>query len=377
MEFLLNEEKRIFQKTMRRFCEEQIRPVIEEIDREQRFPYEIYDKLVGIGLPGTNYPMEYGGVGLDLLTLILGLEEISRISMGMAMAQGWILYCPPVFYFGNDEQKKEYFVPVLRGEKKGCFALTEPNAGSDAGSLMTKAKRAKNGYIINGTKMFITVADVSDYIVLAARTGNMEDKHRGISLFLVDSHSKGILVKKLEKIGAGAASTCEISFEDVYVPFANLLGIENRGFYALMKILDHFRVLFGTMSLGVAQGAYEEALNYAKKREAFGKTISKFQAIQFMLADMYTQIEASRLMIYRAAWMIDHGKSATKEASAAKLMASEMAMSVTVKAMQVFGGYGYMLEFPIQRYFREAKLGEVGEGTSEIQRMIIAKQLGL
>ncbi len=377
MDFLLSEEQRIFQKTMRDFCEKEIRPVIAEIDREEKFPHEIYDKLVQMGFPGTIYPEEYGGAGSDFVTLIIGLEEISRISMGMAMAQGWVLYAPPVFYAGNEDQKKKYLAPIISGEKKGCFALTEPNAGSDVAALRCAAKQGADGFIISGSKIFITNADTSDYMVLAARTGSFEDRHRGISLFVVNCRSEGIAIKKIPKIGAGAASTCEIVFEDVKVPEEDLLGERNKGFYTLMECLGEFRIVFGVMALGIAQGAFEEALQYAKERETFGKPIGKHQAIQFMLSDMYTQIEASRLMIYRAAWMIDQGMEATKECSAAKLMASETATNTAVKAMQIFGGYGYTLEFPIQRYFREAKLGEIGEGTSEIQRMIIAKQLGL
>ena len=377
MEFMLNESQRIFQRTMRDFCEKEIRPKIEELDREHRFSPEIYDKLVELGLPGIIYPEEYGGLGLDLLTLVLGMEELSRISLGMAMAQGWVLYGPPIYHSGNDEQRRRFLTPVIKGEKKGCFALTEPNAGSDVGSMTTSARKGADGYLINGSKIFITNADISDYMVLAARTGSAEDRHRGISLFVVDSKSDGITINPLNKIGAGACSNCEIGFQDVAVPAENLLGEENRGFYSLMECLEGFRVLFGVMGLGVAQGAYEEALRYAGERVQFGKPIGKFQAIQFMLSDMYTQIEASRLMIYRATWMIDNGMKATKEASAAKLMASETAMNTAVKAMQIFGGYGYMEEFPIQRYFREAKLAEIGEGTSEVQRMIIAKEIGL
>lgn len=377
MDFMLNESQRMFQKTMRDFCEKEIRPIIEKFDKEHLYPYEIYDKLVELGLPGIIYPEQYGGLGLDMTTLVVAMEEIARISLGMGMAQGWGLYAPPVFYCGNEEQKKKYLTPVIRGEKKGCFALTEPNAGSDAASLSTSAKKEKDGYIINGSKIFITNANVSDYMVLAARTGTAEDRQKGISLFVLDSHSDGITINTLDKIGAGAAPTCEVGFEDVKIPLDSLMGEENKGFYALMECLDGFRVLFAVLGLGVAQGAYEEALKYAKERVQFGKTIGKFQAIQFMLSDMYTEIEAARLLIYRASWMIDQGIKASKEASAAKVFASETAMKTAVKAMQVFGGYGYMEEFPIQRYFREAKLAEIGEGTSEVQRMIIARQLGL
>ena len=377
MDFLFNESQSIFQKTMRNFCEKEVRPVIEKLDRDHLFPYEIYDKLVEMGLPGIIYPEEYGGLGLDLMTLVLAFEELSRLSLGLAMAQGWVLYAPPVYYCGNEAQKRSYLVPVIKGEKKGCFALTEPNAGSDVASLATTAKKGTDEYIVNGSKIFITNADVSVYMVLAARTGSMKDGHRGISLFVIDSHSEGITINRLAKIGAGTASTCEIGFQDVHIPYENLMGEENRGFYPLMEKLDSFRVLFGVGGLGVAQGAYEEALQYARERVQFGKPIGRFQAIQFMLSDMYTQIEAVRLLIYRATWMIDQGMRATKEASAAKLMAAEVAMNTVVNGMQIFGGYGYMEEFPIQRYYREAKLVAIGEGTSEIQRSIIAKQLGL
>ena len=377
MDFLLNETQRIFQKTMRDFCEKEVRPVIEKLDKEHLFSHEIYNQLVEMGLPGIIYPEKYGGSDSDMITLTLAMEELARISMGIAMAQGWVLYTPPVYYAGNEEQKKKFLTPVLLGEKKGCFALTEPNSGSDVGSLLTRAVKGSDCYIVNGSKMFITNADISDYMVLAARTGTVESRHKGVSLFVVDSHSDGIIINRIDKIGAGACSNCEISFQDVRVPFENLLGEENKGFYSLMECLDRFRVFFGVMGLGVAQGAYEEALRYAKERVQFGEPIGKFQAIQFMLSDMYVEIEASRLLIYRAAWMVDQGMKATKEASAGKLMASETAMKTAVKAMQIFGGYGYMEEYPIQRYFREAKLAEVGEGTSEVQRMIIAKQLGL
>jgi hypothetical protein len=377
MDFLLNESQRIFQKTMRDFCEKEINPDIARLDKEHIFSYEIYDKLVKIGLPGVMFPEKYGGSGFDLMTLVVAIEEIARISLGMAMAQGWVLFAPPIFYCGNEEQKKKYLTPVISGEIKGCFALTEPNAGSDVASIATTAEKGSNGYTVNGSKIFITNADVSDYMVLVARTGSTGDRHRGISLFIVDNRSAGITINRLPKIGAGACSTCEVGFQDVHVPLENLLGEENNGFYALMECLDVFRVVFGVMGVGVAQGAYEEALRYAKKRVAFGQPIGKFQAIQFMLSDMYTEIEASRLLVYRATWMVDQKMRASKEASAAKLMASETAMKTAVKAMQIFGAYGYMEEYPIQRYFREAKLLEVGEGTSEVQRMIIAKRLGL
>ena len=354
-------------------------PEEDELDEKEEFSGELTRKMGAIGLFGMFVAEEYEGQGMDYLSYIIATEEIARVdgSQAATIAAGNSLGIAPIYYFGNESQKKKYLPKLCSGGALWSFGLTEPTAGSDAGGSKTTAILDGNEWVLNGSKIFITNADTSDYMVLAARTGSFEDRHRGISLFVVNCRSEGIAIKKIPKIGAGAASACEIVFEDVKVPEEDLLGEKNKGFYTLMECLGEFRIVFGVMALGIAQGAFEEALQYAKERETFGKPIGKHQAIQFMLSDMYTQIEASRLMIYRAAWMIDQGMTATKECSAAKLMASETATNTAVKAMQIFGGYGYTLEFPIQRYFREAKLGEIGEGTSEIQRIIIAKQLGL
>ena len=313
MDFLFSEEQRIFQKTMRDFCEKEIRPVIAEIDREEKFPYEIYDKLVQMGFPGTIYPEEYGGAGLDFLTLIIGLEEISRISMGMAMAQGWVLYAPPVFYAGNEDQKKKFLAPIISGEKKGCFALTEPNAGSDVAALRCAAKQGAEGFIINGSKIFITNADTSDYMVLAARTGSFEDRHRGISLFVVDCRSEGITINKIPKIGAGAASTCEIVFEDVRVPKDCLVGKEGEGFRIAMLTLDKTRAGIAAIATGVCQRAVDEAAKFANIRHQFGQPIGRFQGISFMLADMGARTAASRQLTRYAAWMADKDMKNSKD----------------------------------------------------------------
>lgn len=379
MDFKLSETQEMFRRAIRDFCEKEIRPVAQKLDEEEKFPYEIYDKLIQLGLPGIPFPEKYGGAGGDWLTWTIAFEEISRISAGVAMAEAYVLFAPPIYFVGNEEQKQKYLPAVIRGEIKGCFALSEPNAGSDAASIQLAAEEKQDCYLLNGNKIFATNASVSDYMVVAARTGPEKTGHQGVSLLIVDSHSKGITMRDFKnKLGVRAAPTGEVAFDNVAVPKENLLGEKGKGFYHLMESLTVFRILFGAIGLGVAIGAFEEALSYAKGRVQFGQPIGKFQAVQFMLADMYTSIEASRLLLYRAAWMQDHNIfPCDKEASAGKLMASEAAMNAGVKGMEIYGGYGYVSNLPIQRYFRDAKVMEVGEGTSEIQRTIIARRLGL
>jgi len=377
MEFELSETHRMFKQTMRDFADNEVRPIAEEIDRKEFYPYEIYDRLAELGLAGAAFPEKYGGSDGDWLMLILAMEELSRVSLGVSMAQGWALYAPPVYLLGSEDQRMALLKPVIQGEKKGCFAMTEPDAGSDVNNVRTLARLDGDHYIVNGNKIFITNASVSDHMLTVARTRKERVGHQGLSLLIIDSNSPGITTRDLKKLGARGAPACEIAFEDVKVPSSRLVGEEGKGFYALTKVLALFRSLFGVLGVGVAQGAFDEAIQYARQRVQFGKPISKFQAIQGMLANMYAEIESARLMIYRSTWLFDQGLPCEKESAAAKLIASEVAKRTADKALYIFGGYGYMMETPIQRYFRDAKLIEIGEGTSEIQRMVIAKQLGL
>lgn len=378
MDFRLTEEQEMVRKTIRDFCETEIRPVAQELDEKEEFPFEIYDKLKKLGLAGIPFPEKYGGSGGDWLTLAIAFEELGRVSLGVAMAEGaWYLLGVPIYIAGTEEQKLKYVPPLVKGQIKGAFALTEPGGGSDAGAIRTTARERKGSYLINGNKVFITNANVSDYMMVAARTEPGTTRAHGTSLFVVDSKTKGITVSELRKLGVRAAPTCEVGFEDVVVPAENLVGEKGRALHSLRMDFTSLRVLFGVMGLGVALGAYELARDYAKERVAFGKPIVNFQAIQFMLVDAHVSIEAARLLLYQAAWMIDHGLPARDQASAGKLMASETAMRTVVNAMQIFGGYSYVMDVPIQRYFRDAKVLEIGEGPSEIQRGIIARELGL
>jgi butyryl-CoA dehydrogenase len=326
---------------------------------------------------GIFVPEQYGGSGMDTLTYVLALEEVCRAcaSTGVIMSVNNSLVCEPIYRFGNEEQKKNYLPPLAKGEKLGCFSLSEPAAGSDAGGLKATAKRDGKYYVINGTKNWITNGPEADVIILFAST-DLSKKHHGVTAFIVDKETPGVIVGKIEhKLGIRASSTSQIIFEDCRIPIENRLGQEGDGFKIAMQTLDGGRIGIGTQAVGIAQAAFEEAVRYSKEREAFNQPISNFQGIQFMIADMAMRIEAARLLVWQAARMKDRKMKFTKQSAMAKLFASETAMWVTTKAIQIHGGYGYTTDYPAERHFRDAKITEIYEGTSEVQRIVIASNV--
>ena len=379
MDFNLTSEQKLFQKTIREFCEKEIKPIANKIDKEEYFPKDLYKKMGQMGLMGMTVPQKYGGAGIDRVSYMIALEEISRIcgSTGLTIEAHNSLGIGHIYEHGTEEQRKKYLPKLCSGQGFAAWALTEPNSGSDAAGAQTTAVLEKNEWVINGTKQFITSGDIADVTVVMCKT-DKEKGAKGISAILVEKDTKGFKVGQLEdKLGIRGSHTAELIFENCKVPKENLIGTQDMGFIGAMNILDRGRTAIGAMSVGIAQAALEDSLDYAKQRQQFGSSIGKFQAIQWMLADMATEVEAARLLVYRAAFLEDQGIKFTKEASMAKLFASEMAMKVTNKAIQIFGGYGYTREYPVERYFRDIKLCTIGEGTSEVQRMVIARQLGL
>ena len=379
MDFNLTSEQKLFQKTIREFCEKEIKPIANKIDKEEYFPKDLYKKMGQMGLMGMTVPQKYGGAGIDRVSYMIALEEISRIcgSTGLTVEAHNSLGIGHIYEHGTEEQRRKYLPKLCSGQGFAAWALTEPNSGSDAAGAQTTAVLKKNEWVINGTKQFITSGDIADVTVVMCKT-DKEKGAKGISAILVEKDTKGFKVGQLEdKLGIRGSHTAELIFEDCKVPKENLIGTQDMGFIGAMNILDRGRTAIGAMSVGIAQAALEDSLDYAKQRQQFGKPIGKFQAIQWMLADMATEVEAARLLVYRAAFLEDQEVKFTKEASMAKLFASEMAMKVTNKAIQIFGGYGYTREYPVERYFRDIKLCTIGEGTSEVQRMVIARQLGL
>lgn len=379
LDFSLSEEQKMFQKVIREFCIKELKPIAEKIDKEEFFPYELYKKMGQMGLMGMTVPQKYGGAGIDRLSYMIALEEISRFcgSTGITVEAHNSLSISHIYEHGNEEQRKKYLPKLCSGKALAAWALTEPNSGSDAASAQTSAILDKNEWVINGTKQFITSGDIADVVVVMAKT-DKEKGAKGISAIIVDKDTKGFKVGQTEdKLGLRGSHTVELIFEDCRVPKANILGEKNFGFIGAMNILDRGRTAVGAMAVGIARGALEDSIEYANQREQFGKIIGKNQAIQWMIVNMATEIDAARLLVHRAAYLEDQKIRFTKEASMAKLFASEMAMRATRNAIQIFGGYGYIREYPLERYFRDVKLCEIGEGTSEVQRMVIAKQLGL
>ena len=379
MDFSLSEEQKLFQKTIREFCERELKPISDKIDKEEYFPWELYKKMGKMGLMGMTVPQEYGGAGIDRVSYMIALEEISRVcgSTGLTIEAHNSLGIGHIYEHGSEEQRKKYLPRLTSGEAFASWALTEPNAGSDAASIQTTAVLDKDEWVINGTKQFITSGDIAEVVTVMAKTDKTKGA-KGISAFIVEKGTPGFKVGQLEdKLGLRGSHTAELIFEDCRVPKENLLGKENMGFIGAMNILDRGRTAIGAMSVGIARGALEECIEYAKQRQQFGRPISKFQAVQWKIVNMATEIDAARLLVYRAAFLEDQNVRFTKEASMAKLFASEMAMRATREAIQIFGGYGYTREYPVERYFRDIKLCEIGEGTSEVQRMVIAKQIGL
>jgi alkylation response protein AidB-like acyl-CoA dehydrogenase len=379
MDFELSDLHKLFKKTVKEFAEKEIKPIASKIDQEEYLSFEMYKKMGKMGLMGMTIPQEYGGSGIDRISYMIALEEISRVcgSTGLTVEAHNSLGIGHIYEKGTEEQRKKYLPKLTNGDGFAAWALTEPNAGSDAASIQTTAKNKGEEWILNGTKQFITSGDIAEVTTIMAKT-DMSKGAKGISAFIVEKDTPGFKVGQLEnKLGLRGCHTAEIILEDCHIPSENLLGEENLGFIGAMDILDRGRTAVGAMSVGIAQAALEESLEYAKQREQFGRPIGKFQAIQWKIADMATEIDAARLLVYRAAYLEDQKKPFSIEASMAKLFASEMAMRATRNAIQIFGGYGYTNEYPLERYFRDVKLCEIGEGTSEVQRMVIAKRLGL
>ncbi|MFC7372548.1 acyl-CoA dehydrogenase family protein [Fictibacillus iocasae] len=378
MNFTLTEEQTMIQKMMREFAEEEVAPGAEQRDKEKRFPVEIFQKLSKLGMMGLPFPEEYGGGGADTISFAIAVEELSRAcgSTGITYSAHVSLGGAPINLFGTNEQKEKYLVPICSGESMGAFGLTEPGAGSDAGGTETTAIEREGQWMINGNKCYITNASYAKHLALTAVTAkNGQDKE--ISAIIVPTDAPGFkVIDNYEKMGLHSSNTTELVLEDVTVPSENLLGKKGEGFKQFLVTLDGGRIGIGAMAVGIAQAAYEKALAYSHERKQFGRSISKFQAIQFKLADMAMKIELARLMVYKAAWLKDQGKKFSKEASMAKLYASEACMQICSESVQIHGGNGYMRDYHVERYFRDAKLLEIGEGTSEVQRIVIAREIG-
>jgi alkylation response protein AidB-like acyl-CoA dehydrogenase len=377
MDFELNEEQQQVKMSVREFAEGEIAPHVREWDEQQKFPAELLPKLAAQGFMGVIFPEEYGGAGMGYVEYVAIIEELSRVdgSVGISVAAHNSLCTNHIYMFGTEEQKRKYVTPLAAGEKLGAWGLTEPQAGSDASGTRTTAVRRGQEWVVNGSKNFITHAIHGDTCVAMASTDRAM-RSKGITAFIFEKGTPGFGPgKKEDKLGLRASETASVIFEDCVIPDENRLGPEGLGFIQAMQVLDGGRISIAALSLGIAQGAYESAVKYSKERQQFGQPISNFQAIQFKLADMATQIEAARLLTYRAAAMKDAGRKTTKESSMAKLYASEVAVRVSEEAIQIPGGYGYTKDYPPEKFWRDSKLCTIGEGTSEIQRLVIAKQI--
>jgi alkylation response protein AidB-like acyl-CoA dehydrogenase len=378
MDFTLSEHHELLRKTVREFARAEVLPHARKWDQEERFPKEIVPRLASLGLLGIRIPEEYEGSGMDTTSYAICVEEIARAdgSLALTVASHNGLGTGHILSFGNDAQKAKYLPKAARGEWLAAWALTEPGSGSDSAGLRTTARREGDKWVLNGTKMFITQGSVGGFCVVLARTNPDVAKQKGITAFIVEHGTKGFSASKhLEKLGCRSSDTVELTLEDVVVSDEQRLGEIDHGFTDTMKILDRGRISIAAMALGLGYGALDMALAYAKDRKQFNKPISDFQAVQWMLADMKTELDASSLLTYRAAWLADQGRPFSKEASMAKLFASEAASRACNKSLQIHGGYGYTREFHVERHLRDAKICEIGEGTSEVQRMVIAKQL--
>ena len=376
MNFDLTDEQQDIQRLVRDFAQNEVKPVAEELDREKRFPYEIVEKLGGLGLMGMPYPQEYGGGGADNLSYAIAVEELTRVdsSVAITVAAHTSLGTWPVYAFGTDDQKKELLPDLCSGRKLAAFGLTEPEAGSDAGNVRTTAKLEDGEWVIDGAKQFITNAgtDISGHVAITARTGDGE-----ISNIIVPNGTPGYEQgEPYRKMGWNASDTRPLTFDGARVPEDNLLGPRGEGFKQFLQTLDGGRIGVAAMGVGLAQGALDEALAYAKERQAFGQPISKFQSIQAKLADLATEIEGARLMTYHAAWLKDQGRNYSLVAAKAKLKTGRLAVRATEEAVQIHGGYGYIEEYPVCRFYRDAKILTIGEGTDEVQQMVIARALG-
>ena len=377
MDFDLTEEQRLIKETAATFVTKEVKPHAHRLDRDAVYPSELVRRLGEIGFMGICIPQEFGGSGADLVSYVIAMEEISNgwASLSVIMSVQNSLVCAPIVRFGSAAQKKKYLASLASGEKLGCYALTEPGAGSDAGSIQTRAKRVGSEYLLNGGKIFTTNGSHANLAIVYAVTNPAREK-KGISAFLVETNTPGFVVGKLEdKLGLRASDTASIHLDNCRVPLENLLGGEGDGFRIALATLDGGRIGIAAQALGIAQGCLEVALAHAKEREQFGQAIANFQAIQWMIADMATETDAARLMTYRAAWLAQEGKNFTKEAAMAKLFAAEACNRIAYKALQIHGGYGYTKEFAVERFFRDARITTLYEGTSEIQRLVIARKL--
>jgi short/branched chain acyl-CoA dehydrogenase len=377
LNFDLTEEQQLVRETVRTFARERVAPVAAELDREQRFPYDLVAELAKLGLMGMTIPEEYGGAGADTVAYAIVVEELTRIdsSVAITLAAHHSLGTLPIYYFGSDEQKRRWLPDLASGKKLAAFGLTEAGAGSDAGATRTTAELRDGEWIVNGSKIFITNAgtDITGCVTITARTGDEE-----ISNIVVENGTPGYTISPpMHKLGWRASDTRELSFENCRVPEENLLGPRGKGFQQFLTILDGGRISVAAMGVGLAQGSYDLAYTYAKEREQFGKPIARFQAVQFKLADMATEIEAGRALVLKAAWLKDQDRDFAREAAMAKLYTGELSHRVVSAALQIHGGYGYMEESAIARLYRDQKILEIGEGTNEVQRMVIARHIGL
>lgn len=382
MNFDLTDEQKAIRQTVREFAVERVAPRAEEMDREEAFPYDLVKEMAQLGLMGLPFPEEYGGAGADTVSYALAVMELARVdaSTAITMAAHVSLGASPFYLFGSEEQKQKYLVPLAQGKMLWGFGLTEPGAGSDAGNTQTKAVLKDGKWIVNGTKAFITNSgtEISGGTTITAVTGTREGGKPEISNLIVDQNTPGFSrSKKYKKMGWRASDTRELSFVDAQVPEGNMLGKRGDGLKNFLTILDGGRISVAALSVGLARGAYDEALKYAKERVAFGRSISKFQAIQFKLVDMLTQIEHAELMVLKAAWEKDQKRDFAQTASYAKLYAAELSHRVVNEAVQIHGGYGFMDEYPVSRMYRDQKINEIGEGTNEVQRLVIARMMGL
>ncbi|MBN9652965.1 acyl-CoA dehydrogenase [Halobacillus sp. GSS1] len=379
MNFDLTKEQEMTRKMVRDFSEDVIAPRAVDIDINSEFPKDIFDEMGKLGLLGIPFPEEYGGSGGDTISYALAVEEIGRVcgSTGLSYAAAVSLGASPIYYFGTEEQKQEFLTPLAKGEGLASFGLTEPNAGSDAGGTKTRAELKGDHYVINGEKCWITNAEYARSITVTAVSGKRDDGKNIISAFIVPKDTPGMTITSpYDKMGVRGSNTSEIILEDVKVPKENILGDPEKGFKQFLYTLDGGRISIAALAVGIAQASLDRALAYAKERKQFGQPITKFQAIQFKLADMAMEVELARNMVLKAAWLKDQGRNFTKESAYAKLFASETAFRSANQAIQIHGGYGYMREYEVERFLRDAKLLEIGEGTSEIQRLVIARQLG-
>ncbi|PFN42983.1 acyl-CoA dehydrogenase [Bacillus cereus] len=377
MHFKLSEEHEMIRKMVRDFAKNEVAPTAAERDEEERFDRAIFDQMAELGLTGIPWPEEYGGIGSDYLAYVIAIEELSRVcaSTGVTLSAHTSLAGWPIFKFGTEEQKQTFLRPLAEGKKIGAYGLTEPGSGSDAGGMKTIAKRDGDHYVLNGSKIFITNGGIADIYVVFALT-DPESKQRGTSAFIVESDTPGFSVgKKESKLGIRSSPTTEIMFEDCRIPVENLLGEEGQGFKIAMQTLDGGRNGIAAQAVGIAQGALDASVEYARERHQFGKPIAAQQGIGFKLADMATDVEAARLLTYQAAWLESEGLPYGKESAMSKVFAGDAAMKVTTEAVQVFGGYGYTKDYPVERYMRDAKITQIYEGTQEIQRLVISRML--